>query len=64
MQEVTRIITAEITVIATNVNKAIEEVVGMNLDEKCEYVAGVIKSRMRADDVKVTNVQDFVRDLD
>ena len=64
MKEVTRIITAEITVIETGENELVTEAVGVSLDEKCKYIAEVIKLDTHADDVKVTNVQDFVRDLD
>lgn len=56
MNEVTRIYTVEITKIDRR-----EEHRPLTEDEKRE-VADNLKALIRADDVVVTNVQDFVRD--
>lgn len=60
MQEITRIVTVEITDILKNV----PEGGAMSKEEWAEETKDIIKRTLCADDVVITKTQDFVRDLE
>ena len=60
MKEITRIITVQITDIAkVNSEKDVH-----SKEEEAKAVAEMIKEELGVDDVVITNVQDFIRDVE